>query len=118
MVKGKKVCWVGFGHETNTNQGSKWLSWMENCIEKKGILLIKTIVEVKIEEGVKDLTKGRRKMKQEFEFGVSGGKVGEVNLCFDLVLKRTNWNRGVDEHCELELESSKAKMVKLKKEKQ
>ncbi len=23
MVKGKKVSWVGFGHETNTNQRSK-----------------------------------------------------------------------------------------------
>jgi hypothetical protein len=45
---------------------------------------------MKIEEGVKDLTKGERKVKEEFESIVSGGKVGEVNLCFDLVLKRTN----------------------------
>jgi hypothetical protein len=98
MVKGKKFSWVGFGHETNINQRSKWLSWMENCIEKKAILLSKTIVEMKIEEGVKDLTKGERKVKQEFESIFSGGKVAEVNLCFDLVLKRTNWNGGVDEH--------------------
>jgi len=38
-------------------------------------------------------------VKQKFESDVSGGQVGEVNLCFDLVLKGTNWNGGVDEHC-------------------
>jgi len=43
VVKRKKVSWAGFGHETNTNQRSKWLSWMEKCIEKKAILLGKTI---------------------------------------------------------------------------
>jgi len=43
IVKGKKVNWAGFGHETNTNQRSKWLSWMEKCIEKKAILLGKTV---------------------------------------------------------------------------
>jgi len=26
IMKGKKVSWVGFCHETNTNQRSKWLS--------------------------------------------------------------------------------------------
>jgi hypothetical protein len=43
MVKGKKVNWARFHHETNTNQWSKWLSWMEKCIEKKIVLLGKTI---------------------------------------------------------------------------
>jgi hypothetical protein len=71
--------------------------------ENKAILLSKTIVEVKIEEGGEDLTKGKRKVKQKFESSVSGGKVGDVNLCFDLVLKRTNWNGGVDEHCWVEI---------------
>lgn len=48
MVKGKKVSWAGFGHETNTNQRSKWVSWMEKYIENKAILLGKTIVKMKI----------------------------------------------------------------------
>jgi hypothetical protein len=43
MVKGKKVNWARFGHETNNNQRSKWLSWIEKCIEKKIFLLGKTI---------------------------------------------------------------------------
>ncbi len=63
MVKGKKVNWAGFGHETNTNQRSKWLSWMEKCIENKAILLGKTIVEMKIEESVEDLMEGENKVK-------------------------------------------------------
>jgi len=57
MVKGKKVNWARFGYETNINQRFKWLSLMEKCIEKKAILLGKIIIEVEIEEGVKDLMK-------------------------------------------------------------
>jgi hypothetical protein len=36
---------------------------MEKCIEKKVVLLGKTITKVKLEEGVEDLMKGERKMK-------------------------------------------------------
>jgi hypothetical protein len=63
IVKGKKVNWSGFGNETNTNQRSKRLSWMEKCIENKVVLLGKTITKVNLEEGVEDLMKGERKMK-------------------------------------------------------
>ncbi len=38
IVKGKRVNWARFYDETNTNQRSKWLSWMEKCIEKKDVL--------------------------------------------------------------------------------
>jgi hypothetical protein len=48
MVKGKKISWARFGHETNTNQRSKWVSWMEKCIENKAILLGKTIAKNEI----------------------------------------------------------------------
>ncbi len=48
MVKGMKVSWVGLGHETNNNQRSKSVSWMEKCIEKNAILFSKIIVEMKI----------------------------------------------------------------------
>lgn len=54
IVKSKKVSWLRFNNETNTNQRSKWLSWMEKCIEKKVVLLGKTIVEVKLDEGRKE----------------------------------------------------------------
>lgn len=63
IVKGKKVSWPIFSNETNINQRSKWLYWMEKCIEKKVVLLGKTITKVKLEEGVEDLMKGERKMK-------------------------------------------------------
>ncbi len=35
------------------------LSWMDKCIEIKLVSSGKTIVEVKIEEGVEDLMKGK-----------------------------------------------------------
>jgi hypothetical protein len=47
---------------TPTKGPNGFLGWRE----KTTILLSKTIVEVKIEEGVKDLTKGERKVKQKF----------------------------------------------------
>ncbi len=50
VVKGKLVSQVGFGHEINANQQSKWLSWMEKCLEKKGSLLgPKNVTQLKIE---------------------------------------------------------------------
>jgi hypothetical protein len=52
---------------------------MEKCIEKKVVLLGKTVIEVKLEEGVEDLMKGKRKMKREFESGVGVGKVSVVS---------------------------------------
>ncbi len=43
IVKGKRVSWARFIHETNANQWSKWSSWMEKCVEKKVALLGKTM---------------------------------------------------------------------------
>ncbi len=111
MVKGKEVSWVGFGHETNTNQRSKWLSWMENCIEKKAILLSKTIVEVKIEKGVKDLTKGR--WNKSLSLMLVVGRLEKSTFVLTLFWKE---QIGMGELMNIVgLESSRAKMVKLKK---
>jgi hypothetical protein len=93
-------------------KGPKWLSWMEKCIEKKEILLGKTIVEVKIEEGVEDLMKGERKVKQEFEYGVNGGKVGKAIFCLEKNKLEVGELMNI---VGLELESSRVDMVKLKK---
>jgi hypothetical protein len=62
-VKGQKVNWVGFGHDMNTNQQSKWLSWIEKCIKKKENLVGKIIAQVKTELGVEDVMKGEKKIK-------------------------------------------------------
>jgi len=112
IVKGKKVSWSRFNNETNTNQRSTWLSWMEKCIEKKVVLLGKTITKVKLEEGVKDLMKGERKMKRKFESGVGVGKVGEINPSFESNKLELGELMNI---VGLELESFRAQFVKLKK---
>jgi hypothetical protein len=63
-MKGKKVSWAEFNHEIDTNQRSKWLSWMEKCIERKVNLLGKTIAQVKIELGVEHVMKEEKKVKR------------------------------------------------------
>jgi len=60
IVKGKKVSWARFIHETNANQWSKWSSWMEKCVEKNVALLGKTMSKVKIEDSIKRLVKRKR----------------------------------------------------------
>jgi len=60
IMKGKKISWVGFGHET---QRSKWLSRMEKCIEKKANLEGKIVAQMKTKLGVVDVMKGEKKVK-------------------------------------------------------
>lgn len=79
-MKGRKVSWVGFAHETNTNQRSKWLSWMEKCIEKKATLLGKSVGQVKVEDGLVGLMKEKKRVKKEvlekLDVAVT---IGEIN---------------------------------------
>ncbi len=88
---------------------------MEKCIEKKVVLLGKTITKVKLEEGVEDLMKGERKMKWKFESGVGVGKVGEINPSFENSKLELGELMNI---VGLELESSRTQLVKLKKEKE
>ncbi len=57
IMKSKKVSWAGLVHETNANQRSKWLSWMDKCVENKVAILGEIASEVKIEDGVVGLMK-------------------------------------------------------------
>lgn len=117
IVKGQKVSWVGFGHEINTNQQSKWLSWIEKCIEKKENLVGKTIAQVKTKLGMEDVMKGEKKVKRKFDLGSSGWNVGKVSHSID-----KNKIEVVDlmniVGLELESKSSKVGMVKLNKKKE
>ncbi len=65
IVKGKKVSWARFVHETNANQQSRWSSWMEKCVEKKVALLGKIVSKMKIEDGIVGLMKEEKKGKWE-----------------------------------------------------
>jgi len=66
VMKGRKVSWDGFGHETHTNERSKWLSWMEKCIEKKANLVGKIVAQVETKLRVEHVMKGEKKVKQKF----------------------------------------------------
>jgi hypothetical protein len=61
IVKGKKVSWVGLAHETNAKQQSKWLSWMDKCVEKKVAILGKIASKMKIEDGIVGLVQEEKK---------------------------------------------------------
>lgn len=66
------------------------MHWEENIFVGKNYL-----TKVKIEKGVEDLMKGERKVKWEFEYGVSVGKVGELPFSW----KEQIGNGKLDEHC-------------------
>jgi hypothetical protein len=66
IVKGKKVSWARFAHETHPNQQSKWSSRMEKCVEKKVALMGKIVSKVKIEDGIVGLVKEKKNANERF----------------------------------------------------
>ncbi len=109
------MSWVGFTHETNANQRSKWSSWMEKCVEKKVALLGKIVLKMKIKDDIVGLMKEEKKGKQEVLERPPVVIMGEISPWLE---KRKIEKIELMSIVGMELESKRVEMVKLKSQKE